>query len=157
MNSENPSTLVTIEDLDQEAMPGSDWSASLRRLRTKPIDELTHEEMRLAIVNKWALPSLIPIALDILENAPATGYGLGVETLLEGVLGAGPSFWAAHPDWWARAKRNLRTEVDAFVKLPPAEFSALAAAQQAERWERLASRYLTNVAADGRDKVIRLD
>jgi hypothetical protein len=157
MNSENQSTPVTIEDLDQEAVPASDWSPSLLRLCTKPIDELTHEEMRLAIVNKWALPSLIPLALDILENAPATGYGLGLRTLLEGVLGAPPSFWAAHPDWWTRAKRILTREVDAFVKLPPEEFSALAAAREAELWERLASRYLTNVAADGRDKVIRLD
>ena len=150
MNSENQSTPVTIEDLDQEAVPVSDWSPNLHRLRTKPIDALTHEEMRLAIVNEWALPSLIPLALDILENAPATGYGLGVTTLLEGVLGAPPSFWAAHPDWWAHDKRILRREVDAFVKLPPAEFSALAAAQETELWERLASRYLTNVAELGR-------
>ena len=156
MNSDQ-STQMTIEDLDREAVPTPDWSPSLLRLRTKRIDELTHEEMRLSIVNKWALLSLIPLALDILENAPATGCGLGTRTLLEGVLGAPPSFWGAHPDWWTRAKRILKREVDAYVKLPPAEFSALAAAQEAERWEWLASRYLTNVAADGSDKVIRLD
>ena len=92
MNSENQATSVTIEDLDQATLPASDWLPSLRRLRAKPIDELTHEEMRLAIVNKWALPSLIPIALDILENAPATGYGLAATTLLKGVLGADPLF-----------------------------------------------------------------
>jgi hypothetical protein len=113
--------------------------------------------MRLAIVNKWALPTLIPLALDILENAPVTGYGLGLRPLLEAVLGVPPFFWAGHPDWWARAKRILRREVDAFVKLPPAEFSALAAAHEAELWEGLARRYLMNLAADGRDKVIRLD
>jgi hypothetical protein len=157
MNSEKQPTPVTIEDLDQVAVPASDWSPSLLRLRAKPIDELTHEELRLAIVNQWALPSLIPLALDILENAPASGYGLGARTLLEGVLGAPPSFWAMHTDWWARAKIIVRREVDAYVKLPPAEFSALAAAQHAYRCEQLASRYLTNVAADGRDKVIRLD
>jgi hypothetical protein len=157
MNSENQSRPLTIEDLEQEVAPATDWSPSLLRLRTKPIDELTHEEMRLAIVNKWALPHLIPLALDILENAPATGYGLGPRTLLEGVLGAAPSFCAVHPDWWARAKRILRREVDANMKLPPAEFSALAAAQYADLWERVPSQYLTNVAAHRSDKVIRVD
>jgi hypothetical protein len=157
MTSENQPAPVTIEDLDQEGVPASDWSPTLLRLRTKPIDQLTHEEIRLAIVNKWALSSLIPLALNILENAPATGYGIGVMTLLEAVLGVTPSFWASHPDWWARARTSLGREVDAYVKLPPAEFSALAGAQMAERWKQLASRYLTNVAADGRDKVIRLD
>jgi hypothetical protein len=102
------------------------------------------------MVNKWALTSLIPLALDILENAPATGYGLGGMSLLGGVLGAAATVRAEHPDWWERARKILRRECNARSKLPPSEFSALAAAEEAELWERLASRYLTNVAADER-------
>jgi hypothetical protein len=157
MNSENLSTPLTIDDLDQRSVPEPDWTPSLLRLRAKPIDELTHEELRLAIVNNWALLSLVPLALDILEKEPATGYGLGPRTLLEGLQGVPPFFWAAHPDWRTRAEGISSREVYASIKLPPAESSALTAARIADLCERLAMHYLPNVAAEGSDKIIRLE
>ena len=140
---------LTIDDID-ETEPTPDWSPSLRRLRTKPINELTHEEMRLALVNRWALTSLIPLALDILEKEPATGYGTGGMSLLSGVLGASAAVRIVHPNWWVRARNILTREIHAQSKLPPAEFSAVARAEEAELREQLASRYLTNIAADER-------
>jgi hypothetical protein len=137
----NPPTINDIDDRE----PSLDWSPRLLGLRDKPIAALTDEELRLAIVNEWALGRVMPLALDVIEKAPATGRRFLGPSLLASVISVAYKFWAAHPQWWARAHKVLENEITAWSELPNSERSALMDGEEARLWKRLATKELPSV------------
>jgi hypothetical protein len=74
------------------------------RLRRKPLDEFTPEDLRIMIGQAIGLDYLVPLALDKLECDPFTGGDFFPGDLLAAVFGVDDSFWAAHPALESRVK-----------------------------------------------------
>ena len=72
------------------------------RLRTKPLRDFTPEDLRFMIGQQISLPSLVPMALDVLEREPFSSGDMYPGALLSNTLKADPSFWQAHPELWYR-------------------------------------------------------
>lgn len=64
----------TLDELEGVVWGESNWSSSLvetcHRLRKKPVDEFTVEDLRIMIGQAIGLPYLMPIAVTILESVP---------------------------------------------------------------------------------------
>ena len=73
------------------------------RLRRKPINEFTTEDLRIMIGQSIGLPYLIPVALARIEDDPLAGGDVGAGDLLEKVFEVDPQFWQAHPGLRNRA------------------------------------------------------
>jgi hypothetical protein len=52
---------------------GSYLVTTIHRLRTKPVDEFTVEDLRLMIAQRIGLRHLVPLAVGVLEREPLAG------------------------------------------------------------------------------------
>lgn len=81
------------------------------KLRRKPLQDFTPENLRLMIGQEISLDYLMPLALELLSDDPllaAQGYR---GDLLLAVLRAKPEFWQSNLDlWWEAAE--IVTEVE---------------------------------------------
>ena len=80
-------------------------------LRTKPIDELAVEDLRLLIQQQIGLKYLVPIALQHLRENPLAEGDLYPGDLLAAVLRVAADFWHQRPE----LNRELRNVVDALT------------------------------------------
>jgi hypothetical protein len=71
-------------------------------LRTKPIDQLTVEDLRIMISQQIGLPHLMPRAIGIVEREPLAGGDFYPGDLLAAVIGA---------DEWLRTRPDLLDRV----------------------------------------------
>lgn len=96
-----------------QQLEGLDWGEptfdshlveTCHRLRRKPLDEFTVEDLRIMIGQGISLPFLVPLALDKLEDDPFTEGDLFAGDLLTAILRVDDSFWAAHSKLDSRMK-----------------------------------------------------
>jgi hypothetical protein len=98
-------TVVPSPTLDE--LEGEDWGepvfdshlvVTCHRLRKKPVDEFTFEDLRLMIGQKISLLHLLPRAVAVLEANPLADGDFYPGDLLESVLRTFRSFLREQPD-----------------------------------------------------------
>ena len=86
----------TLEELEGEDWGKPEFKSNLvittHRLRKKPIDEFTNEDLRIMLGQGFGLPYLLPLALKVLEKNPLADGDLYEGDLLQNTL------IHAHPD-----------------------------------------------------------
>lgn len=121
-------------------LEGNDWGLPLygsyvvttcHSLRKKPLNELSDEEIRLAIGQQMSLQYLVPIALERLAAYPLAGGDMYEGALYSAVLRVDSAYWRENPQLWERANdlgeivfgavedRKLRREYDEFAIARP--------------------------------------
>lgn len=98
-------------------LEGDDWGeldyesyvvTNGHRLRHKPLREFTPEDLRFMLGQQISLPTLMPMALDVLELVdPFTGGDMSHGTLLYNALKVDKRFWHDHPRLWHRMNAVL--------------------------------------------------
>jgi CDI immunity proteins len=74
------------------------------RLRTKPVDEFSVEDLRIMIGQRIGLPHLVPLAVAALERDPLAEGDFYPGDLLASVIRAA-EWLQANPEWLARVIR----------------------------------------------------
>lgn len=107
----------TIEKLEGDAWddPGDHWSqlvVTCHKLRKKPIDQFSVEDLRVMISQNIGTEHLMPRALSLLERDPFVWDYHYPGELLQGVLHLPPAYWSTHPEHLVRvipiAERTLQ-------------------------------------------------
>ena len=102
----------TLDQLDPPAWGEPRYSSYLvttcHQLRRKPIGEFTVEDLRIMIGQGFALPWLVPLALEVLEPEPLAEGDFYPGDLLVNVLRVPPAFWVE--------ERALFTRVSALLE-----------------------------------------
>lgn len=100
------------------------------RLRTKPLDEFSVEDLRIMIGQEIGLPHLVPLAVAVLEREPVAEGDYYPGDLLASVIGA-VEWLQANPEWLARviqvterASAEFVPEADKDLRQRLAEFLA---------------------------------
>ena len=112
-------SLQEIEYRDWGEPADSDTSLVSRclRLRRKPLDQYTVEDLRLMVGQQISLSILVPLAVERLEVEPLAEGCFYPGDLLESVFRADEAFWASHPDSCERIRRVVRRIRDALPSL----------------------------------------
>ena len=101
----------TLQEIEQH-----DWGepaydsylvTTCHRLRRKPLNKFTAEDLRIMIGQKISLPILMPLAVEWLEREPLAAGHYYQGDLLAVVTTVGDDFWANHPDSLQRVRRIL--------------------------------------------------
>ena len=90
----------TLEELENDVWPDdSGWALINRcnRVRKKPVDELTIEDLRVMIGQNLSLDHLMPIAIDRLEENPLSEGDFYPGDLLQNVIRC-RDWMALHPE-----------------------------------------------------------
>jgi hypothetical protein len=110
-----------------EQLENSDWSepeydsylvTTMYRLRRKPINEFTVEDLRIMIGQHICLRYLIPLAIERLSEDPLVAGDFYRGDLLKNVLSIQPDFWREHPEFYWDVEgiivelENLRDAID---------------------------------------------
>jgi hypothetical protein len=91
-------------------LEGEDWGKPTypsfvvtngHRLRKVPLVDFTPEDLRFMIGQQISLPTLVPMALDVLEIEPLIGEP-SRGSLLMAVLGVDRQFWRDNYELWMR-------------------------------------------------------
>jgi hypothetical protein len=124
-------------------LEGDDWGepdypsyvvTNSHRLRHKPLREFTAEDLRFMLGQQISLPTLMPMALDVLEVEPFAGGDMSHGALLGMALQVDPQFWRDHPRLWYRM-RVVLVDVHAMRELLDQELLPAAAAFESHRPE----------------------
>jgi hypothetical protein len=73
-------------------------------LRSKPVEDFTVEELRVMIGRQLSLRSLVPIAIEILEENPLAEAGYYPGDLLQAVLEVDKQYWRSNRAQWDAVK-----------------------------------------------------
>ena len=91
----------TLEELEGQTWPKPDFHSHVvetcHRLRTKPLDDFTVEDLRIMIGQKIGLVHLLPLAIKILKDDPLAEGDYYPGDLLMSVIGV-ESFVVSSPD-----------------------------------------------------------
>jgi CDI immunity proteins len=102
----------SIEELEgvDWGEPNSDSSlvTTCHRLRRKPLNRFTEEDLRIMIGQKISLPYLIPLAIERLEEDPLVETCFFRGDLLAVVLRVGEPFWSDHPELFERVCQRVQ-------------------------------------------------
>jgi hypothetical protein len=99
-----------------QEIEGEDWSepsfdsylvTTIHRLRRKPFNEFTTEDLRIMIGQGIGLPYLIPMALERLSENPLAGGDFYPGDLLKSVLSVETEFWKKHSTLWRKMNEIL--------------------------------------------------
>lgn len=92
----------TLEQIERQVWPESDYGSHLMKrchqLRKIPLSEFTVEDLRIMIGQKISLSSLLPVALEVLQNNPFAEGDYFKGDLLVSVLKIDNEFWYEHPE-----------------------------------------------------------
>jgi hypothetical protein len=111
----------SLQELEQD-----DWGEpthnsylvmTIHRLRRKPLADFTVEDFRLVLGQRIALPFLIPLAVERLEDHPLAAGDLYPGDLLQAVVRAGDEFWSGHTDCLQRVRKIVRQVKDLLPSL----------------------------------------
>lgn len=83
-------------------------SPRLRQLRARRLLELSTEDLFLVLLQGWALPHVVPCALERLERDPLTSAGRFPGDLLRSLIELPPSFWRREPALYRRYQAVVR-------------------------------------------------
>lgn len=86
---------------------------TVHKLRRKPLEEYTIENLRVMIGQQVGLDYLMPLAIEKLTDNPMASGKYYPGDLLQSVLSVVPSFWKTHPDLYA----DVESVLDKVVKL----------------------------------------
>jgi hypothetical protein len=102
----------SLQELEQQDWGESTYHSSLvttcHRLRRKPLNQFTVEDLRILIGQRIGLSFLLPLAVERLEEDPLAEGDFYPGDLLQAVLRAGDTFWAAHPDSFQRVHKIVK-------------------------------------------------
>lgn len=94
----------TLTDLERDDWGEPDYPSylvtSVYALRKKPLDDLTVEELRLAIGENVGTRYLVPLALERLSNDPLAEGHLYRGDLFRSVIGLAVPFWEENAELW---------------------------------------------------------
>jgi hypothetical protein len=111
----------TLQELEQQDWGEPTYNSSLvmtcHRLRQKPLNQFTVEDLRIMIGQQISLPILIPLAVERLESEPLAEGSHYPGDLLAMVLKVDESFWTAHSDSFERVRRVLGRVRDSLASL----------------------------------------
>jgi hypothetical protein len=97
----------TLEELEGESWGepeyGSHLVTTIHRLRKKPLDEFTIEDLRIVLGQTFSAEHLMPLALDALERDPLAEGDFYPGDLFVSVTRQPEPFWRAHPELERRA------------------------------------------------------
>ena len=106
----------TLEELEQLAWGEQTFDSYLvttcHRLRKKPVDEFTVEDLRIMIGQKFGLQHLLPRAIEVLEGEPLAGGDFYPGDLLANVI-ACDNWLQEHPDLLARVANVAEQALEA--------------------------------------------
>jgi hypothetical protein len=98
----------TLDQLEGVVWDDSTFDSYLvttcHRLRTKPVDEFSVEDLRIMIGQQIGLPHLVPLAVAVLEREPLAEGDYYPGDLLANVIDA-VEWLEANPEWLARVIR----------------------------------------------------
>jgi len=101
----------TLQELD-----GEDWGepaynsylvSTVHRLRRKPLEGFTIEDLRIMIGQNIGLAYLVPLAIEKLRDNPLAEGDYYPGDLLKSVLGIESLFWKTHPDLYGAVESLL--------------------------------------------------
>lgn len=116
----------TLEELER-----CDWGkpaynsylvSTIHRLRRKPLEEFTTEDLRIMIGQGLGLPYLMPLAVERLQSDPLAQGDYYPGDLLNAVLTVEPSFWDCRADLYQEVER-LRQRATALEEMTSEEAS----------------------------------
>jgi hypothetical protein len=111
----------SLEELERDRWPAPSADAgrlvvTVHALRSRPIGELSVEDMRLMIRQDVGLAHLLPLALEVLRDDPMAEGDMYEGDLLSAVLTRKPEIWSELPE----IRRELGVIVSGLADLPPA-------------------------------------
>ena len=120
-------SLQELERCDWGEPSNDDTSLVTRclRLRRKPLDEITAEDLRLMVGQQISLSILIPLAVERLEAEPLVECRFYPGDLLEAVFRTDEAFWASHPDSCQRIRRLVSGVRDALPSLDEIDYPSV--------------------------------
>jgi uncharacterized protein (UPF0335 family) len=102
----------TLQELEQDDWGEPNFDSHLvqtcHRLRRKPLNEFTVEDLRIMIGQEIGLLRLVPITLEKLEAEPLAKGDCYPGDLLRAILKVGGPFWERHADWLRRTREVVR-------------------------------------------------
>jgi hypothetical protein len=127
-DGEGEMTSQTLEELEgevwEEPVPSSCLIDSCHRLRRKPVDEFTAEDLRIMIGQEIALDHLMPRAVSMLEANPLVEGDLHPGDLLARVL-KNAKWVKARPEIGSRMVVVAKRALEQLVRLPSEERASL--------------------------------
>jgi hypothetical protein len=110
-----------LQELEHDDWGEPNFSSHLvttcHRLRRKPLNEFSVEDLRIMIGQGIGSRFLIPIAIDRLEEEPLAEGDFYPGDLFTAVLRTDESFWAGHPECLIRARKIVRRVKDSAPSL----------------------------------------
>ncbi|MFI9784269.1 contact-dependent growth inhibition system immunity protein [Kitasatospora sp. NPDC051984] len=110
----------SLEELERHRWPIPNHEtplvATARKLRRKPIGDLTVENLRMLIGQNLGLAHLLPLALEVLRAEPLAEGDYYPGDLLAAVLTRDAGVWTDFPE----LGQELRTVVSELADVPPA-------------------------------------
>src|SRR5262245_25796102 len=94
------------------------------RLRRKPLNQFSVEDLRIMIGQQISLSYLIPLAVERLEADPLAAGHCYAGDLLSMVLMVDEAFWISHPDSLERVRRVTARARDILLTLDDGECRA---------------------------------
>lgn len=120
----------TLQDLDGQVWPEPAHSSHLvttcHRLRRKPLDQFTPEDLRILIGQNISLDVLIPLAIERLEQDPLIAGDLYPGDLLATVTRVEPAFWERHPRYAEDVRHILHLAQSRLNDIDPEDQEMLA-------------------------------
>jgi hypothetical protein len=102
----------SLQEIEQDDWGEPSYDSYLvgtcHRLRRKPLNEFTVEDLRIMIGQGISLPILIPLAVERLEEDPLAQGDYYPGDLLAAVLRTDEAFWSGHPDSLQRLRQVVR-------------------------------------------------
>jgi hypothetical protein len=95
-------------------------TATVHRLRKKPLAQFTIEDLRIMIGQSVGLAYLLPIALDHLVKRPFAEGDFYPGDLLAAAVRVEDDFWALHPDLRAKALAAVQSALKRIDKVETA-------------------------------------
>ena len=119
----------SLQQLEQHDLGEATFDSYLvttcHRLRRKPLDEFTVEDLRIMIGQKIGLPYLLPIALERLKDDPLAAGDYYPGDLLAMVVSADDSFWSTRPDLFRQIREIVRRVQEALPSMEEDERQAV--------------------------------
>lgn len=111
----------SLQEIEKEDWGEPTFHSSLvltcHRLRRKPVNQFTVEDLRIMIGQQISLAILVPLAVEVLETEPLAAGHFYPGDLLANVLRLDEMFWASHPDSFERVRRIVGRVRDSLSSL----------------------------------------
>ena len=111
----------SLQELEQHDWGEPTYQSSLvttcHRLRRKPLNQFTVEDLRIMIGQQISLPILVPLAVERLESEPLAEGDYYPGDLLAVVLKVDETFWTSHSDAFQRVRRVVGRVRDSLSSL----------------------------------------